>query len=344
MSPRRFLIAFTATVTAAFLAVSALNWGIDPYDQYGPHGLPPLTLTSRGAKSTAIAQAAGAARGLVLGSSRVLKVSPEQLESLTGARFYNAGVYYGRPEDFLALVRRYGSVNGRPPSELVIGLDVDAFADRVGPDPELLRVPELRSEVPECVTLSDRWQPVRELLSWRQTTGSLRLLYATARHRAPENEEFFAPDGSIVYAERDQRLAEGDYNWGTAFNYDRQVYLGLYQGYDRLSLMRMLAWRDLMDYCESHAVRLTVFLTPVHPKLLDELRGVEHYERRRADVFALLDCTLPPRGRFLDLTEVASFRGDPEAFYDAVHLRSANASRLVETLFSGGEAERYAVQ
>ncbi len=344
MPAARFLRAFALTAAIGFGGLSALNWSVDPYDQYGPHGLPPLTLTARGTKSLGIARASDAVEGLVLGSSRVLTLSPPELAARTGVGFYNAGVYYGRTEDFLALTRRFQTTHKRAPRELVIGLDIDAFADQMGPDPELIRTAELRREVPECVSLADRWQPTRELLSWHQTTSALKLLYATARDRKPTPEEHFAVDGSIVYEGRNRRIQRGDYNWDEAFDYDRDVYVGLYRHYGRLSPMRQNAWRELMSLCEANHVELSVFLTPMHPRLLRELHAVRSFAARREEVTRFITDTLPSTGTFTDLTDIASFAGDADGFYDAVHLRAANASRVVDTLFGARDAQRYAVQ
>ncbi|TWT97569.1 hypothetical protein Pla108_17210 [Botrimarina colliarenosi] len=142
MPAAHFLRAFT--VPLGFGAISALNWSVDPYDQYGEHGRPPLTLTARGDKSLGVSQASPATDGLVMGSSRVLLLSRAQLEAVTGVGFYNAGVYYGRTEDFLALARRFETTRARAPRVLVIGLDIDAFADQIGPDSELIRTAALR--------------------------------------------------------------------------------------------------------------------------------------------------------------------------------------------------------
>lgn len=344
MPASHFLRAFALTAAVGLGGLSVLNWSVDPYDQYGPHGLAPLTLTARGAKSLGVARASDSVEGLVLGSSRVLTLSPAELEARAGVGFYNAGVYYGRTEDFLALTRRFQKTHRRSPRELVIGLDIDAFADQIGPDPELIRTAELRREVPECISIADRWQPARELLSWHQTAGALKLLYATAHARTPALDEHFAADGSIVYEGRNRRIQRGDYDWTEAYNYDRDVYFGLYRQYRRLSPMRQNAWRELMRLCEANGVELTVFLTPMHPRLLKELQTLPSFDTRREEVIRFVADTLPRGGDFTDLTDIASFAGDPDQFYDAVHLRSVNASRVVDALFGARDAQRYAVQ
>jgi hypothetical protein len=344
MPAARFLRAFALTAAIGFGGLSALNWSVDPYDQYGPHGLTPLTRTARGTKSLGIARASDAVGGLVLGSSRVLTLSPAELETRTGVGFYNAGVYYGRTEDFLALTRRFQTTHKRAPEELVIGLDIDAFADQIDPDPELIRTTELRREVPECISLADRWQPARELLSWHQTASALKLLYTTARDHQPALEEHFVADGTIVYEGRNRRIQRGDYDWAEAYAYDRGVYVDLYRQYRRLSPMRQNAWRELMSLCEANHVHLTVFLTPIHPGLLTELQAGRSFSTRRGEVTRFVKDTLPSSGEFTDLTDIASFAGDPAQFYDAVHLRAANASRVVNALFGARDAQRYAVQ
>lgn len=351
MSETRFLRAFAVTALACLGALAALCGLVDPFDQYGGHGLTPATRDPRPAtRASRVAKAAGlAARsdygGLVLGSSRVLTLSPAALERAAGTPFYNAGVSFGRAEDYLAIARRFVAVHGRAPREVVVGLDVDALQDGPPIDPELVRTAALRAEVPECLALADRLRPIRDLVSWSQATSAARLLFGRARGRsAPDRDEYFAADGSIVYALRDRQIGAGSYDRAAAYAYDRGVYTRLHRASGGVSPMRERAWRGLCRLCATHGAAPTVYLTPVHPRLLEDLRAGSSFEERRAEVARLVRETLPPGGTVRDLTEVASFGGDPDGFYDGVHLHAANAGLVIDALFRGREGARDAVQ
>ncbi|MCA9259798.1 MAG: hypothetical protein KDA61_11390 [Planctomycetales bacterium] len=73
--PRRFLAAFSLTLAMLLGAVAFLNWQVDPFAQYGTGRFAPVVRTSRGEKLELLA-AQTAPQGLVLGSSRVMKLEP----------------------------------------------------------------------------------------------------------------------------------------------------------------------------------------------------------------------------------------------------------------------------
>ena len=75
-----------------------------------------------------------------------------------------------------------------------------------------------------------------------------------------------------------------------------------------------------------------VVFMPLHPRLLAAVRPVG-WDERHGEVLAYLD-GLQKRYRFslLDLSELASFGGDPAEFYDGYHVKQANARKLLDTV------------
>ena len=68
---------------------------------------------------------------------------------------------------------------------------------------------------------------------------------------------------------------------------------------------------------------------PYHPAALAAFRAVGW--QTKADAFkAYLESLRGAyRFRMLDYTEIASFHGDPGAFYDGSHVKAANARRIL---------------
>ena len=104
---RRFCHAVVALAASAWSAVALLNWTVNPYAQYAPHFIPPLVQTSCAEKVALLQHRDPRPTGLILGSSRVMKLEPTYLQQKTGLRFFNAGVNHGKIEDVLAFVRFY---------------------------------------------------------------------------------------------------------------------------------------------------------------------------------------------------------------------------------------------
>jgi hypothetical protein len=331
-APRRFCGVFLAAFLLGVGALAALNWAVDPYAQYGTGWFPPVVLTSR-AEKLALLDAFGPPEALLLGSSRVMKFEPEYVHAQTGLRCFNASVYYGRCEDFLALLRASRTRFGSWPQLVIVGLDVDAFVERPGPDARLLRNNRLRSEIPELLPWGARWGAVRELWSWDQTKqslGSLRRGAEIARWQA--DEESFAPDGLIEYHRRERERAAGTYDFAGPLDYTQREYRRLYAGYQRLDPMRVRAWQELAELCRHEGVELAAFLTTWHPEMASMQRDVGTFAARRDEVAALVRGALGSGGAFVDFTDVAAFDGDPAEFVDGVHPLESNTRRMIDVL------------
>lgn len=332
--PRRFLIAFSVTLLTLIAGVAVLNWIVDPFAQYGSGRFASVVRTSRGEKLRLL-EAFGPPDGLILGSSRVMKLEPQYLAHKTGLKFFNAGVYYGRPEDYLALLRSYHAVFHRWPKSVMVGIDIDAFVEHPGPDARLIRNELLRSQVQELLTLDDRTRRYRELLSWQQTTASVRsLARGEAMRREAAEEESFEFDGKIVYHRREAELSQGEYDLASACEYTRKEYRRLFQHYERLSPMRVQAWRTFTEICRTEEIEVVAFITPWREETLASVESTGVFADRHADVTSLVLETLPPLGRLADFTQIESFGGNPELFVDGVHPLEANTRRMIDALFS----------
>jgi hypothetical protein len=327
-------VAFVATLLGGIAVLAGLNLAVDPFAQYQTGWLPPVIRTSRGEK-LAMLESRGFAQGLLVGSSRVMKFEPDYLAARTGKSFLNAGVYYGRPEDFLALLRASHAAWGRWPEMLVVGLDVDAFVHEPGPDARLLRNAALRRHVSELLTWQDRTRGLGELLGWQQTRSSLQSIWlCRPSAQRPADDEFFDAAGMVHYDRRERERRSGTYDYQSALDYSRGTYVRLYRGYSRLGAMRVAAWRTLSQICEREGIELVVFLTTWQADLQRELDTIESYAARRGEVEALVRETLPPGGRLLDFSDLSSYDGLADEFVDGIHPLEPNTRRMIDRLFA----------
>jgi hypothetical protein len=328
------------------LAVGALNYAVDPMAQFGTNWVPPVVQTSRAQKANQIRKQAGTIEGLVLGSSRVLKLEPEYLEKLTGLRFYNAGVNHGRPEDWLALVRLFRDTQGHYPKVVVLGVDVTSFEDRTPPDLRLVASSDLRARVPESISSWDSLGILSGLFSLQQTKASLGSLRRLVQHRNETPLESFRDDGVIVYHEREQQLLEGTYDFESALDYNRREYLALFRHFDQLSEKRCALFAKTLEILRSNNTRVYLFLTPTHPRLMSALSDESNTPCRIDDVREYLrDVAAATDSDFVDLGTLDMFDGDQHAFIDGIHPLELNTRRMMARMFETCEGEPiYAVQ
>lgn len=337
---RRFCFTFAGTCAVAFAGIGGFNYAVDPYAQYGTGWFEPVVQTSRHEKTRLLAEQRRVPEGLILGSSRVMKLEPEHVQRLTGRRFFNAGVNYGRPEDFLALLRWYRDTFDRWPRDVILGLDVAAFVSHPGIDARLVGHEELARQIPEAIRPTDRAQPWKELLSWQQTKNSARAVLRQVRgDREAELIESFRDDGLRIYNQREQQIRAGTYDFHAALEYNQQEYIRLFRDYEHLDSHRCRLFARLVRICLDNDVQLHVFLTPLHPDLEQHLvQHSETYAARKADVRLFLQLALTPRQiRWVDFTEIDSFAGEPQQFVDGIHPLEPNTRKMLDRLLAGSK-------
>ncbi|MCA9266496.1 MAG: hypothetical protein KDA60_21700, partial [Planctomycetales bacterium] len=216
---------FLTFLACGMTGVAGLNLVVNPFAEYPLHIFEPAVKTSRAEKLQLWQQLEPPAEGLILGSSRVMKLEPDYLTDQTGYRFFNAGVNYALPEDHLAMLRYFSQRSGHAPRMVVLGLDVASFSDATTTDPRLLNTTELVSQIPEAVRWRDRWHRWGDLLSWQQTRESVRSLSIQLRHRElPKPVEFYRPDGLLVYQQREQEIAAGAYDFEGPLEFNQHEY------------------------------------------------------------------------------------------------------------------------
>ena len=344
---RRFCVQCLAMCALGFAAIATLNFVVNPYAQYPTRLFRPLVQTSRSQKVEILKRLSPPPEGLVLGSSRVLKLEPDYLESKTGIRFCNVGVNYGKVEDYLAMLRLYEETYGRSPRMVVIGLDIHGFSDSIPTDARLLSNPLLSAQVPDVIPFADRFHRWEELLSWQQTKMSLKSLRSRGADDAAPIKSF-RDDGLIVYHQREQQIAEGDYDFEGALDYNRNEYKHLFLGYDQLSLKRAETFFKIADYCRRNRSQLAVFLTPLHPRLQQHLVESTSFSSRKKQVTEFVRSQAMHHGfAFVDLSTVSAFDGDEQAFVDGIHPLEPNTRLMIDRIVqqvNAGSENTYAVQ
>lgn len=90
----RFLGLFVVVTALVALGYLALIRFVDPRGEFGTGILPVVELDARAEKMRLFRayRSGGAPDGLILGSSRAMKLSPRALEEATGQRFFNFAV------------------------------------------------------------------------------------------------------------------------------------------------------------------------------------------------------------------------------------------------------------
>ncbi len=323
---RRFVLAFFAAALLGCLIIAAFNFIVNPLGYYPPRVVPrPAALSQDRRAKLDLLPLHPAPEALILGSSRVMTLAPSTLQRLTGGlRSFNAGFSLALPEEYYGVLRYLADAKALP-KEIVLGIDIIAFDP--GPPSTFLRdTPELTRHLSGPV----RWQGLEErarmLLSYAQVRKGIDLL-SLERESSPIT---FDPDGLAHYVHDEALIKAGtfvpkvDPNLGggplVTFDAHRQDY------FDRF--LRLAA---------EHGVKVRAFLTPYHPSVL-KLRStdkVNWFADRRSRVMGYLKEMERryPLFTAVDFTDIATFGGRADQFFDGVHFFKENGDRLLAALY-----------
>ena len=81
-----------------------------------------------------------------------------------------------------------------------------------------------------------------------------------------------------------------------------------------------------------HGTTPVIVVMPVHPRVLAALREAGRVRRPAPFPAYLHGLEKRYRLKVVDLTELSSFGGDPDGFYDGVHITQENSDRVIDAL------------
>jgi hypothetical protein len=284
--------------------------------------------------------ASGSVGGLILGSSRSMKLDPKQLESRLGVRFFNFSVDSARAEDLLAIYRwvRRQSITVR---YLVVGLDVEALHDREAADPRLQDngelVTALRGDVRSAgplvrlVGAAARYKGMFTATYVEDLGRSVARCLRRSSNEGPLTE--FDRDGYLHYAKLEGERAAG------VFDVDRQIsdtlesYVTRFRDMRDLSPRRQQDLEQLIREAKADGVTVRVWLTSLHPRTAQYLGEKTAYTELLARAWAYLARLGDTYG--IDVYDYSSperYGGSLTGWYDGAHIDEKNAELVAAGL------------
>ena len=309
---RLAVLACLAALLAIMVAMIApqIAAATDPSDQlYVP--------TDRAVKMRLLKRLQQSPQLLILGGSRATRLEPAYFEDLTSLRGFNLAFQNGRPEDAWAFVN---FIHQRFPGtklRVVWFLHVEAFRKQ-GLSPGLLQDESL-----------SRWFPAALIESERKKLPK-------SRAEVPEGRDLaltrFGSDGVVlrnrydIAEERGRSLSDAvDGSIKTALERYATTEAALYPRSQRY-------FEQTLQLLSDMGTTQAVVLMPLHPRLLAAVRAAG-WQERHDEVMTYLSGL---QGRYafglLDRSHLATFKGDPEQFYDGFHMKRANARRLTRNV------------
>jgi hypothetical protein len=322
---RKYVLGFLALLAALCLAIGTLNYVVNPQGLYSTHLVKTPLWNTRHEKIMLMKRTY--CQAIILGSSHAMKISPTEVKDLTGFRTFNAAVDMATVEDEFALLRAAVEGNRWSVRFVLVAIDPETFNPSTPTDPTLRRDSELSRYVPESRSaIVTRWEAATALLSVEQTSTSFQTLN-WFRNGAPRDHHFDA-DGYLHYDTLEGARLSDTYDLKTQVNSTKGRITGRYRTITALSAKRQQLFIDMLHYCHVRGIEVNIFIPPLHPSIRAAL-STYHYDRLLAET---IDFATPAAQRysanFYDLSNLGTFRGHVDAFYDGEHVDEVNA-RLI---------------
>jgi hypothetical protein len=332
-----FLFTVFFTVFCYFIIVTIVN----PRRVFWGRSFPEIMPNSRALKLDLL-QKYNAARPVelvVLGSSRSMKLSPDLLESITGERTFNAGVFSAAPNDYLSIYRvmkRRRIV----PRTLVVGLDAEALDPATTPAPDFDTNLELKSAlegtVPNLPARIWHWVNLyKETLTPYYIEDISKSISIRFNPRPPLFE--FQSNGHEEDRILDTQIQSGVYPQAEKVKRCEESLQAKFYNFHNVSPELQSDLKQLLSEATGDKVRVVLWITPVRRETLDKIlsdpQAGRNFRNAEAHLVQLGETfNLPVQ----DLTDSQSFGGHTDSWYDCAHYDQADADKIARKLFTNG--------
>jgi hypothetical protein len=229
---------------------------------------------------------------------------------------------------------------GWRPSELLLGVDLEAFHNNLEPDPRLLSNSKLGAYLPAGMKLKSLKVMFESLVSMETLKQSVRSLWYSAKGYPPDSFTTDS-DGLMHDVRADREIAENRFVPDIRVSF--KEYCGRFAGFTELDPNRLELFNDLIGYADAHGMKVRAFLTPLHPALVNELRQCSNYDSVHEKAVKAMAGFAGPVMSWTDLSGIALFGGDASMFIDGAHMRRENTVRLLKVLYASGAGGRPAI-
>jgi hypothetical protein len=143
----------------------------------------------------------------------------------------------------------------------------------------------------------------------------------------------YEPDGVVTYDDWDPELTSGTFSPVTTLAKNVARFSGpAGRNFTTLSPSRLVLFRRLIQSAHDSGASVHIFIPPLHRALVAARAGL--ISQRSAELERWFE-ELDREGliHFMPLHGVEDFGGDPDAYYDGVHMMTDNTDRLLLKLF-----------
>ncbi|WP_102127680.1 hypothetical protein [Deinococcus planocerae] len=327
------------------LALGAVLWYVDPRGQFGGGRFPTVTLDARRQKMDLFRtfEAQAPVEGLILGSSRTMKLDPAVFSERTGLRFFNFTVDAAKAEDYLSIYR-WARAQGAPIRRVMLGLDVEALHDdnmyftNFRHNPELRRMLSQGQGGAALVGVSASVSRFKDMFTVDYLRDTLRVVASAARSEERVPFMQFTANGYLHYPGREQQRAAGTFDLTREVSACLPGYLSIYGGMRSLSPQRWGYIETLVREVQQGGGEVEIWISPLHPATTELLASQTRYTALLAETRAALEGLSRRTGVTVrDYASPERFGSNAQDWYDCAHIDNRGAELLSSRLLGEGE-------
>lgn len=339
----RFAIIFLATCLSLVVTSLLINY-VGNADDLFPSTIHPA-LSDRAWKTRRLERMVSSETPpavLILGSSRMMQIDPAYVEAVTRKKTYNYAVTGGNILDCLATYR-YARRLGIRPLTILMNVDEEMLLEGSSlANTRLAGHAGLFGELPSDEQRKLALQVLRGL-DWGTTARSLGRLW---RNDVQDNGKTLQ-QSKFIFLENGYRINPARVFAKTSGSFDlsREIEADV-TGVDALrrrglrfdqvrafSPKRLEYLQELMSSAHDDRITMYVVITPIHPSATESEVG-DTRKRFLAPLQAHLQSECRTYGCiYRDFSDMASFAGDPNEFWDSLHQTPVNMRRMTNALF-----------
>jgi hypothetical protein len=333
-------------VIAAFTVVySGIAVTINPRGDFASHRFPSLIADSLQEKRRLWQsfQSTHRVGGIILGSSRSMKLQPATFARAFGTPFFNFAVNGSHVEE-MALVYDIVRKQGVRPKIVVIGLDLEALhSDNLLSIPHIPFV-KLRKEIDAAVVpppsrieqISDAATALNRTFTLSYTNDMIRSVEIKA-HPAQlgESAQLIDPDGYMRYPGYEAERRAGTFDLDKQIRKVQNYYVERFKAMTALSPRRKAALEQLITKIQGDGGRIILWITTLHPRLVAQLNAATPYPELLKELRAYVKQLHTRYGiAVTDCSDITFYGGSETGWYDGAHVDESNAALITRRILN----------
>jgi hypothetical protein len=330
-----FWLVFFLSFIVSTVFVVLVNWIVDPFDLYGNDYLPPWQQNRYTEKYDLYRAFDPPPEALIIGSSRVGSIDPEAIEQYTGYRTFHWGVPSAGVEAFNAILSLALERDDVDLNLIVIGVDPVSFEAGNPIQKQMLHEPHYTKYFD--ITLKQELDGVIRLITKEQTVNSLKVIFRSMGGEVMNTAQDHRADGMPLYSSREELIAEGKFDLQSNLDLRLAMYPDQFScitGSSVISEHNKRLWEEFLSKCTEHGIKVAAFTPTMHPRLYDRMEYLGAFPKYEEISSYLKETVEGSGGIYMDFTDLSSFGGDPDEFYDEVHMRRTNGNQMLSRLFA----------